>query len=197
MTDYKHVGRIRVTGRKVLVAYRTLPSDPYHALVIQTESLGPEQHDSIIKIVESSAGQSAYELAEVLARSRFPDGSVMLAALHVQGRLTKVPTKDIDMVPNSRVTVPLDELNRMIAEQRGVGIEDLAVKPVDSREVATINELNTVNAPTPPDTALSDADLARKYRSDALRLSKEAAALRRMADQLAPSKKTGPKKKGE
>ena len=197
MADYKHVGRIRATGRKVLVAYRTLPSDPYHALVIQTESLGPEQHDSIIKIVESSAGQSAYELAEVLARSRFPDGYVMLAALHVQGRLTKVPTEAIDMVPNSRATVPLDELNRMIAEQRGVGIEDLAVKPVDSREVATINDLNTVNAPTPPDAALSDADLARKYRSDALRLSKEAAALRRMADQLAPSKKTGPKKKGE
>jgi hypothetical protein len=36
---------------------------------------------------------------------------------------------------------------------------------------------------------LSDEDLARKYRSDADRLSKEAAELRRQAETLVPTKK--------
>jgi hypothetical protein len=36
---------------------------------------------------------------------------------------------------------------------------------------------------------LTDADLAKKYRSDADRLSKEAAQLRRMAEELVPTKK--------
>jgi hypothetical protein len=39
------------------------------------------------------------------------------------------------------------------------------------------------------DQPLSDEDIARKYRSDADRLSKEAANLRRMAEELVPTKK--------
>ena len=52
MADFKHVGRIKSNGRKVVVAYRTLPGDPYSALVIQTESLSADQHDSLIRLVE-------------------------------------------------------------------------------------------------------------------------------------------------
>lgn len=183
MSDLKHVGRIKSNGRKVIVAYRTLPGDPYNCLVIQTENLSPDQHDSIVKLVESSSGQSCYEFAEVLGRSKFPDGSTMLAALHMQGRLNKVPTDAVDMIPNTRVSIPLDELNRIIASQRGVSIEDLAIKPSSSKE-------ETVEKPTTPvaPAALSDEDLAKQYRADAARLSKEAASLRRMADELSPKK---------
>lgn len=183
MSDLKHVGRIKSNGRKVIVAYRTLPGDPYNCLVVQTENLSPEQHDSIVSLVESSSGQSCYEFAEVLGRSKFPDGSTMLAALHKQGRLNKVPTDAVDMVPNTRVSIPLDELNRIIASQRGVSIEDLAIKPSSSKEESVAKP----TAPVAP-TALSDEDLAKQYRADAARLSKEAAALRRMADELSPKK---------
>ena len=183
MSDLKHVGRIKSTGRKVIVAYRTLPGDPHSCLVIQTENLNPEQHDSIVKLVESAAGQSCYEFAEVLGRSKFPDGSTMLAALHVQGRLNKVPTDAVDMVPNTRVSIPLDELNRIIASQRGVSIEDLAIKPGSSKD-EPVAKPETPVAPT----ALSNEDLAKQYRADAARLSKEAANLRRMADELSPKK---------
>lgn len=183
MADFKHVGRIKSNGRKVVVAYRTLPGDPHSALVIQTENLSADQHDSLIKLVESSAGQSAYEFAEVLSRSKFPDGSTMLAALHTQGRLNKVPTDAVEMVPNTRVSIALDELNRIIADQRGVSIEDLAIKPGSSKEEVT-KKPETPVAPV----ALSDEDLAKQYRADAARLSKEAASLRRMADELSPKK---------
>ena len=35
-TSIKHIGRIKDTGRKVLVAFRTLPGEADSALVIQT-----------------------------------------------------------------------------------------------------------------------------------------------------------------
>lgn len=183
MADFKHVGRIKSNGRKVVVAYRTLPGDPHSALVIQTESLSADQHDSLIRLVESSAGQSCYEFAEVLSRSKFPDGSTMLSALHVQGRLNKVPTDSVEMVPNTRVSIPLDELNRIIASQRGVGIEDLAIKPTSLKD----EPVSKPEAPVAP-VNMSNEELAKQYRADAARLSKEAASLRRMADELVPKK---------
>lgn len=198
MPDLKHVGRIRSNGRKVLVAYRTLPGDSSSALIVQTENLSDDQHDAIIRLVESPAAQSAHEFAEALARSKFPDGSTMLAALHVQGRLQKVSTSEVEMTPNNQISVGLDELNRIIAEQLGVSIDDLAIKPnSEAKEIATVSEVPTtevaaesqvanIETITPP---LSDADLAKKYRSDADRLSKEAAQLRRMAEELVPTKK--------
>ena len=111
MVDLKHVARFIDSGRKCLVAYRTLPGDAYSCLVIPTENLPEAQHDALINIVESSAAQSANEFAEVLARQQFPDGSIMLAALHTQGKLIKVPTDAVEMIPNFSAKVRLDKLN--------------------------------------------------------------------------------------
>jgi hypothetical protein len=105
MADLKHVGRIVSTGRKCLVAYRTLPGESDHCLVVQTENLPDEQHNALINLVESSSGQESGEFAEVLARANFPDGSIMLAALHTQGKLTKVPTSQVVMLPNFNVKI--------------------------------------------------------------------------------------------
>lgn len=191
---------MKATGRKVLVAYRTLPGDSDSALVVQTENLTDDQHDSIITLVESPAGQSSYEFAEVMARSNFGDGSIMLANLHVNGRLTKVKTSDVEMIPNNQTTISLDQLNQMIAEQRGISVNDLALgNKTTVQEVATVNDIsNTVSpeiaaesqvANIPNEQPLTDADLAKKYRSDADRLAKEAANLRRMAEELVPTAK--------
>ena len=56
---FKHVGRIISNKRKVIVAYRVVPGDPDNCLVIQTENLSADEHDSLIKAVESAAGQEA------------------------------------------------------------------------------------------------------------------------------------------
>lgn len=199
MADIKHVGRFKANGRKCLIAYRTLPGESDSALVIQTEYLLPEQHDALMNLVESQGAQSSYEFAEVLARARFPDGSVMLSNLHQNGRLTKVKTSDIDVVPNTKATIGLDQLNQIIAEQRGISVNDLALGNQTSvQDVARVDNIaprqeeqeqlpafETKVAEKP----LTDDDLAKKYRSDADRLSKEAAQLRRMAEELVPTKK--------
>lgn len=200
MANLKHIGRFKATGRKCLVAYRTLPGESDAALVVQTENLTDEQHDAIIKLVESPAGQSSYEFAEVMARANFPDGSIMLANLHVNGRLTKVTTSEIEMMPNNQATVGLDVLNQIIAEQRGISVNDLALGNKTSiQEVASVKDISDMIDPSivaesqvaniKSAEPLSDVDLAKKFRSDADRLSKEAAELRRQAEALAPTKK--------
>jgi hypothetical protein len=198
MADIKHVGRFKANGRKCLIAYRTLPGESDSALVIQTENLSDEQHDYLMKLVESQGAQSAYEFAEVLARTRFQDGSIMLSNLHVNKKLIKVKTSDIEVVPNMKATIGLDQLNQIIAEQRGISVNDLALGNQTSvQDVVKVSDIATpvenVEAPafeTKQSTEpLSDDDLAKKYRSDADRLSKEAAQLRRMAEELVPTKK--------
>lgn len=199
MADLKHIGRVKANNRKVLVAFRTLPGESDSALVVQTENLSDSQHDSLIKLVESPAGQSAYEFAEVLARASFTDGSIMLANLHTTGRLTKIKTSEIEMTPNLHSKIGLDELNQLIAEQRGISINDLAIgNQVKVEEVATVTDISNTtetNVLAESEVAnvnqepLSDEALAKKYRSDADRLAKEAAQLRRLAEDLVPTKK--------
>ena len=190
---------MKANGRKVIVAFRTLPGESDSALVIQTENLSDEQHDSLIRLVESPAGQSAYEFAEVLARANFPDGSIMLSSLHVNGRLAKVKTSDVEMTPTLNTKIGLDELNQLIAEQRGISINDLAIgNQTQVQDAATIKDISASTetdvvaesqVADVPNEPMSDEDLAKKYRSDADRLAKEAAQLRRMAEELVPTKK--------
>jgi hypothetical protein len=202
MADLKHVGRIKLTGKKCIVVFRTLPGDAFNSLVVLTESLPESYHDAIISLVDSSAAQSNSELSEVLARALFPDGSTMLPSLHTKGLLIKVPTDKIEMTPNASVVVSLSELNQLIAEQRGVSVQDL-MSGTEVKEMANVKDLNedpklavddlgkTTSSSVDQTTTqtMSDTDLAKKYRSDADRLSKEAAQLRRLAEDLVPTKK--------
>jgi hypothetical protein len=209
MNNIKHVGRFIKTGRKCIVAYRTLPGDAYNCLVIPTEAVEDSYHDSLINLVETNAAQTANEFAEVLARNNFSDGSVMLASLHKQGKLVKIPTDQIEMIPNTQTRIKLDELNLIIAEQRGVAVDDLALGDsskkdnLEIREVAQVNEVpepktETVSVEEIPARVdlsnLSVEEQATKLRGMADKLSKQAAELRRQAEDLVPKKKNVTKK---
>ncbi len=191
MVELKHVGRVKANGKKCLVAYRTLPGDAYHAVIIPTENLPDSYHDALIQLVESSAAQESYEFAEVLSRSNFPDGSIMLAALHTQGKMVRVPTADIEMIPTLSDKIGLDELNQLIAEQRGVAVDDLHLKPQTEQQNVEVKEVATVKDISPPknEENMTVEERARHYRSEADRLYKEAAKLRKMAGELDPKEK--------
>ena len=85
----KHVGRMVKNQRGVVVAYKVVPGEPDQSIIVDTSSLMAEEHDSLIKAVEDAAGQEAEEFATVMARTRLPDGSNMLANFHSTGKLTK------------------------------------------------------------------------------------------------------------
>ena len=196
--ELKHVGRIIATGKRCVVAYRTLPGDAYNCVIVPTENLPDSYHDAVINLVESNAGQSAYEFAEAMARSTLPDGSTMLAALHTQGRLVKIATDKIEMTPTPGVTVVLSELNQIIAEQRGIPVDGLSIKSSDSSgarpdapaQKATTPEPATATEEIKPVMGDTPEEQAKFYRSQADKLAKEAAAMRRKAEELAPTKKT-------
>lgn len=194
----KHIGRLKNNKRKAIVAYRTIPNDPYSCLVVLTESLPAEEHDTLIKLVESPAGQDAYELAEAMARSYLPDGRNMLAGFHTTGRLQKVKTSDVEMTPNSTTIISLDELNQVIASQRGVSLDELSVKPssgqpvpkpaepVNTASVAAATAYEAAPAVSEPKTP---EEVATQLRSHADAMFKEAKRLREAAEALAPTKK--------
>ena len=197
----KHVGRIIKTRKKCVVAYRVIPSEPDHALVVLTENLMAEEHDALIKAVESDAGQNAYEFGEAMARNVLPDGRNMLAGFHTTGKLTKVATDLIEMIPDSNNAVKLSELNEAIAQQRGVTVADLALSEEPRSDLAQVNDVpEGADVDTPAevveaaqaastDGVISDEELAAKYRSDADRLFKEAKRLREEAEALVPTKR--------
>jgi|TARA_B110000977_G_scaffold11552_1_gene14889 hypothetical protein len=193
----KHVGRDAKTHRKVIVAYRVVPGEPDNCLIIKTESLDAASHDSLMTAVESNAGQNADEFAEAMFRTTLPDGLNMLTGLQKYGKLVKVPTASIDMTPDTKSSINLAELNKVIAEQKGVTIADLALKGKDGKTVVAkdadhgVDPVQTYSsdAPVAQDSVLTDADLAAQYRSQADALFKEAQTLRKQAEELVPTKK--------
>ena len=192
MANMKHIGRMKETGRKVAVVFRTIPGDPHSALVVQTENIKDADHDKLMTLIESNTGQTADELADAMQRTPLGDGSMMLNAFHLTGKLTKVSTSDIEMTPDTASTISLDELNKMIAEQKGVGVADLAVGGSSVDTIATAETVPSGEASATVEAAkeqpLTDQQLANNMRADADRLFKEATELRKQAEDLDPSK---------
>lgn len=202
MKTLKHIGKMKNTGEKVLVVFRTLPGESNMALVLATSTLPDIYHDALIQLVETDQAQDANEFGEIMFIRRFPDGRLMLSAMQQDTRLKKVATDTVIMTPTLSASIPLDQLNVIIAEQRGVAVGDLASlvnggTPADRDSVKTPPVVESAKAEeVKPLEALTDKDLARQFRSQADSMYKEAAKLRKQADDLdPPTKKTAAKSK--
>ena len=192
---YKHVGRIKTNQRKVIVAYRTVPGEPDNCVVVTTGNLMAEEHDALMKLIESDGGQNEDVFANAMARARLPDGRIMLAGFHVTGKMQKVATDLVEMTPDRSTVINLTDLNKMIADQRGVSVEDLADidagKQPEVSQMATVSDMPIVEdaVPSTDGAVIDDAALAAQYRSQADTMFKEAKRLREQAEELVPTKK--------
>lgn len=173
-------------GAKVAVVYRTLPGDSGSALVVGTGNLPESWHDSLMNLIQDTSGQAANELADILAVRRFPDGNVMLNSLHAGGHLKKVPTSGVLMTPTPTHKVLLSELNQIIAEQKGVTIDSLAITDGVSKnpKAQSVTTIKTDEVADESTEGLNPAQL----RSKADALFKQAQALRKQADSIDPPK---------
>jgi hypothetical protein len=202
----KHIGRTKNTGVKLLVVFRTLPGESNMTLVLPVANLSDSYHDSIMTLVETEQAQDAFEFGEIMFTRTFPDGRPMLQALQADGRLQKVPTDTVIMTPTTQDQVDLSQLNILIAEQKNCAVDDLytfvsgAPKKSDAtvEDIAKVKDLapnvdTDIPAPVRAQAAntevLSDKDIAKSYRSQADALYKEAAKLRKDADELDPPQK--------
>jgi hypothetical protein len=208
----KHVGKMKNNGARVAVVFRTLPNDPFNALVVGTNGLADSYHDSLMSLIETESGQTANELGEILAVRRFPDGSNMLEFMHTRGMLKKVKTDAVLMTPDPTTSIQLDELNQLIASQRGITVEELAVNEDSASSETPTKTVNAEPTKNKWDKAREDKAAAKidaeakveeakiattqsfeltpsEMRSRADALFKEAQRLRKEADAQDPPKK--------
>ena len=202
----KHVGKMKNNNAKVAVVYRTLPGDSGNALVVGTSGLPDAWHNSLMNLIQDVSAQQANELADILAVRKFPDGGSMLESLHRNGHLKRVPTNGVIMTPSSNANIVLSELNQLIAEQKGVTIDELAVTdgihpnrktPKDDPTKTTsqsvsgddLEEAVVTPKPAPAVVEESNDDLTpAQLRSKADALFKQAQVLRKQADAIDPPK---------
>lgn len=188
----KHIGKMKNTGSRIIVVFRTVPGESDRALVLETDKLPDSYHDSLMKLVESDQGQECYEFGEIMFTRSFPDGRNMLTAAQQDNRLNKVPTDLVSMTPTSSAEISLDQLNVIIAEQKNCTIDDLCTFVSGGKKTFSERKDDTIQPSQEeitPSQALTDRDLARSYRSQADSLYKEAAKLRKQADELDPPQK--------
>jgi hypothetical protein len=187
------------TGAKVLVVFRTLPGESNMALVLPVANLSDSYHDSIMTVVETDQAQETFEFGEIMFTRTFPDGRPMLQALQTDNRLQKVATDLVIMAPTTNDNVQLDQLNVLIAEQRNCTVDDLYTfvsgAPSKSNgsvveEIVEVKDLSPIEPlKASENSVLSDRDIAKSYRSQADAMYKEAAKLRKEADELDPPQK--------
>jgi hypothetical protein len=202
MRSLKHIGRIQNTGAKVIVVFRTLPGESNMALVLPVAQLPDQYHDSIMTLIETDQAQDAFEFGEIMHIRPFPDGRPMLRAMQADNRLVKVATDAVMMTPTTNDTVLLANLNTLIAEQKNCTVDDLctfvAGAPSAKADVSSVNDIAPAvdsDIPAPlraqaaSNEALSDKDIAKSYRSQADAMYKEAARLRKEAEDLDPTVK--------
>lgn len=204
----KHVGKMKNTGAKVLVVFRTLPGESNMALVLPVSQLPDAYHDAIMEVVETQQAQDSFEFGEMMFRQTFPDGRPMLQAMQADNRLHKVATDTVIMTPTPTDSIILSQLNVLVAEQKNCSVDDLYtfVSGAPSKPASQPQEVQPLVDPDIPapiraqasnTEALSDKDLAKSFRSQADAMYKEAAKLRKQADELDPPAKKATKKAEE
>jgi hypothetical protein len=207
----KHIGRVTNTGTKVLIVFRTLPGEADQALVLPVNNLSDSYHDSIMSLVETDQSQEAFEFGEMMFIRSFPDGRPMLQAMQADNRLIKVATSSVTMTPTTNHSVVLSDLNTLIAEQKNCAVGDLytfvsgapekALGNKNFKESAVLSQPIDTDIPAPVraqvavNEALTDKDIAKSYRSQADTMYKEAARLRKEAEELDPAPKKSAKAK--
>lgn len=204
----KHVGKYQ--GKRIILLFREVPGDEHMCLVSFPDNLPTLYHDSIMKILESPAGQEAKSFSDVLHRNILPDGKNALEALHVNGFIKKVQTNQVLITPNSKSSIKLDELNAILNDiENGKKAEDKLKQANTKLDEVVSTKPKKSNSRDLGDpivaqehTVLSDHDLAvdrlrqaESMRSQASKLLQEAQNLEAEAKSLDPTLNATPAKK--
>jgi len=130
MTFFKHVGV--ANNKKVIIIQRQLSGDDEHmAAVIYSDILPSRYHDDVMGVLESAEGQQSYEFRDILQRRMMADGNNMLQALSGENYIKRVAQNAVIVKPNSKSSIRLDELNKLLNE---AGRGDAAIKKLDEMD---------------------------------------------------------------
>ena len=198
----KHIGQVNNTGLKCIVVFREIydergnVTDDKNCLIVETERLPDMEHDDMVRVVESPAGQEAKEFYEIAHRSMFSDGVNMLQKLHNAGYLKKYPTNQISLTPNRSTSILLSEVNQIIRKQNtGMSESDISNSMVDDtdsppRTQTSLDPSQTIDqAVNTGEQALDETAIAQSLLSQADTFLAEAERLKSEAYEMAPDLK--------
>jgi hypothetical protein len=202
MANMKHVGQIANTGMKCIVVFREIydengnVQEANNCLVVETERLPDMEHDDMVRVVESPAGQEAGQFYEIAHRSMFADVINMLVKLNHHGYLKKYPTDQILMTPNSSTSIKLSEINEIVRKQNtGMSPRDIENSMVDdtdkpARTATSLSQSQTIDqAVDTGEQAMDDSALAQTMLDQAKTYEAEVTRLREEAYAMAPDLK--------
>ena len=170
MSFFKHVGV--ANNKKVIIIQRQLAGDDAHmAAILYSDILPSRYHDDVMQVLESTEGQAAYEFRDILQRRMMANGENMLQALSSENYIKRVAQSAVIVKPNSKSSIRLDELNKLLNEAgRGeaavkkleamdasLGLNDDPTQSNAARNTAKINAANTADG---PDTMHYEAPVA-------------------------------------
>lgn len=177
----KHVGQYG--QKKCVVVFREVPNETDQCLIVMSDTLEGRMHDELMDVITGPEAQSAKDLADVLNRRQFSDGSNMLTQLHYAKRLTKVATNMVDMTPLPGQRVGLAQLNEELRKIEGgyvpptndlsnesALLESARNKPWSERtaeEAAAYNRSQTRNATDVASEAAKDDGVSLNIGEDA------------------------------
>ncbi len=133
----RHIGSIKNTGSDVIVVYRSLPDESDKCLVIFRDSI-PEVYIHKVLTFVNGVGQRSVDLFEVMHEAGLLEGQNMLSTLYKHGMLKKYSTSDIVMRPGGQQTIRLDELNKIIDDEKQKKMKDGSVKNFNPFDMGSV-----------------------------------------------------------
>jgi hypothetical protein len=207
MTFFKHVGV--ANNKKVIIIQRQLAGDDAHmAAILYSDILPSRYHDDVMQVLESTEGQQAYEFRDILQRRMMADGNNMLQALSNENYIKRVAQSAIIVKPNSKSSIRLDELNKLLNE---AGRGEQAVKKLEemdaslglnadpsksnaARNAAKVNAINTADGPDTihygDDIPVVAAPVAAATDSTQMMMMEMMKTMQAMQKEIASMKKT-------
>jgi len=168
----KHVGKI---GEKpCVVVFREVPNEPENCLIVESNSLSDQKHDDLMNVVQSAEAQESNNIADVLSRRQFTDGSNMLNDLHFSKKLQKVSVDMVFLTPTPSQKVSLKEVN-------------VEINKLEGGYTPPKTEVDPVSVDTQPltestEAAVPEASVAENLLVQAELLEQDAKALLQDAD---------------
>lgn len=185
---FKHVGEHN--GKKVVIVQRAIPQEEHMCSVLYTQIIPSHYHDDVMRVLESPEGQQSDEFWQVLHRRPAQTGTNLLEAVAREGYLKKAPTNQIIVKPNSKSSIRLDELNKLLIEA-GQGEE--AIRKLEELDRQRgFKDSRKTGAPMPEALesnssshgAMTDADLAQLNIKQASEMKAQAEVLLAEATRL-------------
>lgn len=178
MTKYfKHVGKIKNSGRRVVVIVNKIPGAEQNALVVDVDSVPDAYQQFLMDLVQSPAAQASNELGEVLNRYASPDaGKSMLKSLNDRQYLSPMTITNILMYPAPNFPIELSQVIKII---EGEDIEKIKNDHSVDTLHGTVSKLNA-------EEIEKNINVAKNILAEAHRLEFEAKKKRDQAYAMAP-----------